>query len=127
MIVDQFDKFRTEFSDCVAVVFLDIASGTVLCVSTETKTPQERLDALCAVGAELLDGDTAQSFCKVLDGSDNGTMQEGVFTSPSEICLFLRSDQDPMEALAFVCDAKVVIDDLVKNARKLLNQISAMQ
>lgn len=127
MIVEQFDAFRTDFPDCLTVSLLDISSQTVLCVSSEHKLPQERLDALCATGAQLLDGDIAGLFSKALDKSDDRNVQESVFASESDVCLFMRSPQDPMEAVVFVCATSVAISDLMENAGKLLNKIAAVQ
>ena len=106
MILDQLEALQADFPECHTIALADISSGTVLCVSAKERHPQERMDALCSTAAELLDGGTAHSFSQALAMPESSAMQESVVMAKSKTWLFLRSPQDPMEAIFCVCSAK---------------------
>ena len=127
MISEHLDALRAEFPECHTVALADISSGTVLCVSSKQKHPQERLDVLCSTAAELLDGETAQSFSNALAMPQTASMQESVVMAISETYLFLRSPQDPMEAMFCICAASIDVDGFLQSARSSLKSIAKEQ
>ena len=127
MILDQLNALRADFPECHTVALADISSGTVLCVSAKQKHPQERMDALCATAAELLDGEAAQAFSQALVTPLSEKLQESVVMAKLETYLFLRSPQDQMEAMLCVCSADVDIENFLQGARSCLKTIANEQ
>ncbi len=127
LISEQLDSLRAEFPECHTVALADISSGTVLCVSSKQKHPQERMDAICSAAAELLDGETARSFSKALAMPATAAMQESVVMAKSETYLFLRSPQDQMEAMFCICAASIDVHSFLQSARSSLNSIAKEQ
>ena len=123
-ILKQLDDLRSAFPPCVAVGFVEVSSGIVLCVSTETKRPQEQLDALCSVAAQLFNSPAAKEITKAFDSDDLTALQQGVVFAETETCLFLRSPVDPMEAMFCLCETGIDVDDALKMARTTLDRIA---
>jgi hypothetical protein len=123
-ILTQLDDLRSAFPRCVAVGLVDVSSGIVLCVSTTTKRPQEQLDALCAVAAQLFNSPAAEGFSKALDSDDTTALHQGVVIADTDTCLFVRSPVDPMEAMFCLCEPEIDVDGALKAARTTLNKIA---
>ena len=126
-ILDQLDALREQFPDCLAVAYADISSGIVLCVSAREKHPQEHLDSLCTTAADLFNGATAGTFSTALTSDADALFEEGLVLTQSETCLFLRSPQDPKEAMFCVCSARIDLDAFKARAKQQLNAIAGAQ
>lgn len=124
MIFEQLEALRAEFSECLSVVLADISSGTVLCVSAAEKHPQERQDSLCELAAEMLDGAAANSFSQALNMPESSAVNESVVLAGSETYLFLRSAQDPVEAMLCICSNNIDLESFIHTARAQLNCIA---
>ncbi|MGB5557921.1 MAG: hypothetical protein WBN04_07900 [Paracoccaceae bacterium] len=127
MILDQLKALREEFAECQVVALADLSSGIVLCVSAKDKQPQERLDALCATAAELLDGKTAVSFANALELPQVSAVRQSVVTTQSETIIFLRSPADTPEALICVCSPTIDVAAMLEAAKTKFDRIAASQ
>lgn len=127
MILDHLKELRAEYPECLTVALFDLSSGLVLCISARDKHPQERLDSLCVLGAELLEGATAKGMSTALAPTKAADPQDWITMTKSETCLFLRSTVDPVEAMFCVCSSDVDVVGLQLSARSCLNKISAEQ
>lgn len=123
-ILQQLDTFREAFPPCSLVGLVDVSSGIVLCVSTEKKPPQEQLDSICASAIQLLNSDTSVTFSNALGDNQSADLNEAVVMNTTEICLFLRSPVDSMEAMFCLCAPQIDIDNAMSSARATLNRIA---
>ncbi|MBF9030853.1 hypothetical protein HKCCE3408_10660 [Rhodobacterales bacterium HKCCE3408] len=103
MTPHDLSKFRTRLPECDLVLFADIGSRTVLAASGALRHPQEYLDALAGVAAEVF-----------ADGTEfrGAASTEALFLSPTGLRAFFRSADDPAEALACICGPGVDLGNL---------------
>ena len=124
-IVERLDRLRGEFPACTLVAFGDLTTGTVLCSSSASPVPQERLDSLCATAADLLDGAVARQIGEVL--ARDGRALHAIAIDADEIGLFLRASDHPADALACLCTSLQEFDRFVAVARASLDSICDAQ
>ena len=106
-IQDDLETLRDGHGAIESATYLDMRSGTVLCSSAETRQPQERLDALCAVARDAL-------------GGADGDAREAVSLRATEALVFRRSPRDPAEALCLVCAPDADVAKVIGGARGAL-------
>ncbi|PWE31393.1 hypothetical protein DDZ14_12830 [Maritimibacter sp. 55A14] len=121
-IVDHLEELRRNFPECSTVAFGDISAGLVLSVSSAQRLPQERLDALCLTGKELLDGRTARSVGTALPPGAE-PLQHALRMEGGGLEIFLRSPAVATDALCIVATPEVDIDALISRGRAELQAI----
>ncbi len=126
-ILDQLTTLRTHTPGCTLVAFSDLSSGVVLCASSAVKQRQERLDSICAVAAELLDGEAARIASDVLASDESSTIDEAVTLNAANSRIFIRSGQEKNDALCCVCSANMDINGFIGQARVTLQEIATNQ
>lgn len=122
-VADELDKLRATLPGCTLVAFGDLDAGIVLCASSETKKPQEELDALCAIASHALDGGFTVPVAQTLGGSK---LTQAVSVRSGEIRLFLRAHADDSDALFCTFADQTDVRDLVKSGRSSLERISRL-
>lgn len=121
------DDLRARVPGCSLVVFGDLFSQITLCVSSQHKTPQEQLDALCVAAGTLLDGPVAHSVTSTLGMPDNTAFSQSVLLSPTSLQIFLRSPFEESDILC--CELALTADaeHATAQARNTLQLIAQSQ
>jgi hypothetical protein len=100
-IAEQLNGVRRDFPGCRVAAFADLSSRVVLFASSDARLPQDRLDAFCARAGALLAGPAGQAGAALL-----GTPVERVLLPEADgIFVFVRSPDEPDEAVICQCDA----------------------
>ncbi len=94
MIVDALRTFRQGIAGCEVAALADVSSRTVLAWDSALKWPQEQLDGLCGMAAQLLAPGARQAVLMRETGSH----------------VFLRSTPDGMEVLCCLLAAGMPLD-----------------
>lgn len=126
-ISDHLDGLRAAYPACHLIGLVDMSAEIVLCVSSDEKHPQEKLDVLCTTAAELF---TGRAGTDVEDGPEENSdpqFQDCLILSKTETSLFLRFCADPTEALVCVCRGEIDLDALRESAGAELVLIAAEQ
>lgn len=121
-IVNQLDAVRTAASGCSLVAFGDLRTRLVLRVSAETPWPQERLDELCAQGADCFakaDGTVLQEHFGGPGGT--GRSHRAIVLGPSDIRLFLRAENDETDMVCCICRSPADLAAVESAARAALS------
>ena len=95
MTIGPLEAFRKDFAGCEMVVFADIVAKTVLAWDGALKWPQEPLDDLCEMAAQVL-----------AIGADVDPLAEpqtAIFARATGCFVFLRATPGASEALCCVC------------------------
>jgi len=125
MILQRLDGLRGEFAQCEFLALADISSGTVLCVSTGQKIPQEKLDGYCAAATELLAGDTAAGFSAALGPSVGLPISTATVLLDGQVIFLLGSPVDENEVLLCRCGPNIDVDSFLAATRACLTEIAA--
>lgn len=123
-IIAQLDALRAEFPECRVLAFADLSTRTALCASQRDAMPQEQIDALCQVGAELLNDDMAAQVATLFGGNDDQNVRRAIVITPDDMRLFLRSDQEHVDALCCICTPKINVAQFSEAAASQLCQLS---
>lgn len=103
-----------------AVAFADLSSSTVLASQGRANITQEQLDRLCREARISFDdplfGLSVQAF---------GEPHSAVILGPDSLRVFLRSQDDPADALCSVCDHGIDLAGFVAKLRETLEKISS--
>lgn len=108
-ILQHLEELRVGLPAVETVAYLDLRSGTVLGKAAAIDEPQEQLDALCALVAEIM-------------GGASGETDEAVLMRSTEALVLRRSPDAPAEALCLVCAPDVDISEVMEGARRALSQ-----
>jgi len=120
-ITTRLDALRSEFPDCSVVAFADLSTRTALCASQQDALPQEQIDALCQVGAELLNDDMAAQVATMFGEGGDRNVHQAIVMTPVDLRLFLRSKVDPVDALCCICSTQIDVGQFAKAAWDHLN------
>ena len=108
---EQLETLRRDDPAIEAAAYVDFRSGTVLCANARIAPPQERLDALCATAADLLDGPA-------------GAADAALLLTPTEAIALQRAPTNPAEALCLLAAPDCDLDRLVDTARRSAGQVT---
>ena len=121
------DRLRRDFPACRLVAFADLTTGMVLSSSADIPVAQERLDRLCATAVQLLGGESAVRVSRAAGQDDTGWLGHAMAIDGGEIGLFVRSSQEPNDALCCLCDVAEELDALIVAATRSLDALSVPQ
>jgi len=117
---DELDKRGATLAGCTLAAFGDLDARIVLCASTAERRPQEDLDALCQSASAALDGVFSGPVARALGAA---RLNQAVTITPGEINVFLRSDNEPTDALFCTFADQTDIADMVAVGRAALKRI----
>ncbi|PJI86233.1 hypothetical protein BC777_2601 [Yoonia maricola] len=117
MVVDELDALLEKFEGCTALAFADLSTKMILVTDSGSNLRREALDALCAEAAVLLSADGTPVL------ADKPSDMASV-TSPSQLRVFLRAQQEPNDVLCCICSAELDADAFVADAGACLDRIS---
>ncbi len=117
--------------ECVAIGYVDAASGMLLGMRTVDSHPREVIDLVAAATADLFNGPNVsmieQLFRKARGLKDDGHhyFQELIVNSDNLIHVFLRGRQTPDYIAVFVCRRTANLGMALTKARMAMPQIEA--
>lgn len=121
-ITAELDAMRAGVKGCALVAYTDLTSQLMLSTSSVSKPVQEEMNALAQAAQVSLDGGFADSASP----SWGGTPPElAVLMTGSDARMFLRSPDNPAEALVCVLAPDTDLDAVVTQARETLQKIAA--
>ena len=123
-VATHLDDLRKGLPGCSLVVFGDFFSQITLCVSSQDKHPQERLDALCVSAGALLDGPVAQALTTAMGLPDANACSQAVLFGPTSMQIFLRSPVEEADMLCCVLSLNADAERATKQARAALQLIA---
>ena len=123
-VAAHLDDLRKGLPGCSLVVFGDFFSQITLCVSTQSRHPQERLDALCVSAGALLDGPVAQAVTAAMGLPDKNAFSQAILFSPTSMQIFLRSPVEEADMLCCVLSLNVDAKKATDQARAALQMIA---
>jgi len=123
-VAAHLDDLRTGLPGCSLVVFGDFFSQITLCVSAQSKHPQERLDALCVSAGSLLDGPVAQNVTAAMGLPDNSAFSQAILFGPTSMQIFLRSPVEEADMLCCVLSLNADAEHATNLARAALHKIA---
>lgn len=119
-VVDRLASVTQAFPQTRTVAFADLSSSTVLASQGRANVTQEQLDLLCRQARKCFDdplfGLSMQAF---------GEPHSAVLLGAESVRVFLRSEEDPADALCCLCEHGIDLPGLVAKLRETLNHISA--
>ena len=124
-------KAQQSVPECVAVGYVDMATGMLLGVKTVDSHPQEVLDLVAAATADLFQGNSVTSierlFRKSRGQPDSSThyFREIIVFSENLLHVFLRSKKKSDQAVVFVCRASANVGMALTKTRQCLGEIEA--
>lgn len=107
------DTLADRYDDCLIAAFADISTGVTLRTSSGTDAPREELDELCGEAALTLGGVGTPAL-----GSD--TCHCAIKRVAHALFIFLRSPEEPGDALIFMCRDTLPMDAFLADARACL-------
>ncbi|MEM7752155.1 MAG: hypothetical protein AAF230_02010 [Pseudomonadota bacterium] len=122
-ITAELDAMRADVQGCALVAYTDLSSSLVLCTSAASKPVQEEMNALSQAAQLALDGAYAEGAAPHWGGSPPAEVS--VLMTGAEARLFLRSPNNPAEALVCVCAADIDLDAAVRQAQATLQRIAS--
>jgi hypothetical protein len=117
--------------ECLAVGYVDAASGMLLSIKTADSHPREVIDLVAAATADLFNGPNVsmieQLFKKARGLPDNGHhyFQEIIINSDNLIHVFLRGKTHPEYVAVFVCRRTANLGMALTKARLAMPSIEA--
>ncbi|MEO1483477.1 MAG: hypothetical protein AAFU77_15325 [Myxococcota bacterium] len=124
-------KSQSIVPECVAVGYVDMATGMLLGVTTMDSHPQEVLDLVAAATADLFQGASVTSieqlFRKSRGQVEDGRhyFQEIVVFSDNLLHVYLRSKRVPSHAACFVCRGSVNVGMALSKGRQAMVELEA--
>lgn len=119
-VVDSLAAVTTAFPKVHAVAFADLSSSTILVSQGRANITQEHLDRLCREARASFDdplfGLSVQAF---------GEPHSAIVLGTENLRVFLRSEEDPADALCCVCEHGIDLASFVAKLRETLQQISS--
>ncbi len=100
-IAEQLNGVRRDFPGCRVAAFADLSSRLVLFTSADARLPQDRLDAFCARAGALFTGPAGQAGAALL----GAPVERAVVPDGDAVFVFVRSPDEPDEAVICQCDA----------------------
>jgi hypothetical protein len=124
-------KAQQNLHECVAVGYVDMATGMLLGVRTLDSHPQEVLDLVAAATAELFQGQSVSAierlFRKSRGQPENGAhyFHEMLVFSENLLHVFMRCKKHRDHAVVFVCRASANVGMVLSKSRLSLGEIEA--
>lgn len=116
MVVDELDALREKFDSCETLAFSDLSTQMILVTDSTSNLRREALDRLCAEAALLLGARGTASL-----GAHPSTC--ATIANPHAVRIFLRTSEEPNDALCCVCAPTVDVDAFLNEAKACLNRI----
>ncbi len=118
-VVEQLASVTAAYPQVRAVAFADLSSSMVLASQGRANVTQEHLDRLCREARTSFDdqlfGLSVQAF---------GEPHSAIVLGPDSLRVFLRSEDDPADAICSVCDHDIDLAGFLAKLRETLHQIS---
>ena len=124
-IGEELMAFRDRFPDCVVVAFADLSTGMVLAASTQEKTTQEKLDALCEDAFAHLVGSASRAVATELGLGDAPWPRSLVTATETCLTCLLHAHPPAREALCLILRDYETLDCVLRDAGQLLDRIAA--
>ena len=124
-IGDELMAFRDRFPDCVVVAFADLSTGMVLAASTEEKTTQEKLDALCEGAFGHLVGRASMAVATELGAGEAPWPRSLVTATETSLACLLHAHPPAQEALCLILRDYETLDRVLQDAGEMLDRIAA--
>lgn len=124
-INEELIAFRSQFPDCSVMIFADLSTGLVLAASTAVKTTQEKLDALCVEGCDLLMGQQARAVSAGFSTVGQSGIDVAVCADLAGVKCFVRAPLPAHEMFCFVLGGNTAVEALLSDARGLLAHLVA--
>lgn len=121
-ITDKMDRLRESCRECRTIAFADLQTGMVFASSTREKVAQESLDELCEIAFQCLAGREAKSIARALSRSDESPPRTVLLNRKDRVFAFLRAPAPAGEAICLVLDAPPKGNQLLDDARRLLEE-----
>ncbi len=124
-------KAQQNLPECVAVGYVDMATGMLLGVKTLDSHPQEVLDLVAAATADLFQGQSVTAIEKLFRKSrgqpENGShyFREILVFSENLLHVFARCKKYPAHAVVFVCRASANVGMVLSKSRLSVSEIEA--
>lgn len=114
MQAELLDKLATQFPDCIIAAYADITTGITLLTRGSFDAPREALNELCAeaaltlgsVEAPALGGHTCPTAVKAVDHA---------------VFVYLRSAEDPGDALLCMCRPEIDLGAFLPAAQRCID------
>lgn len=118
-VVDNLAKVLNEFATARVVAFADLSASMILASKGRESLTQENLDALCRQAKASFDdplfGLSVQAF---------GDPLSAIVMVPDGVQVFLRSENEPADAICALCDPGIDLERFVTKLRETLDQVS---
>ena len=117
--------------ECVAIGYVDAASGMLLGMRTVDSHPREVIDLVAAATADLFNGPNVSMIeslfkrARGLQSDGHHFFQELIVNSDNLIHVFLRGKQTPDYIAVFVCRRTANLGMALTKARMAMPQIEA--
>ncbi len=121
-LAEKLDQLRQKFPECQTLAFADISTGMVLCSSAAETSRQEYLDSLCDVAVDMLNRDSAKRVNDAFAREDDAGIYQAIIIETAEIGVFLKSTNNPSEALCGVCTPGIELEAFIQGARENLDE-----
>jgi len=122
-------KVQQDVPECVAVGYVDMATGMLLAVRTLDSHPQEVLDLVAAATADLFQGRSVAAIEKLFRKS-RGQAEDGrhyfneiVVFSENLIHVFMRSKKLQNQSLVFITRGTANIGMVLSKSRVALGEV----
>lgn len=127
---NMLQKAVTSVPDCIAVGYVDLASGMLLGIKSVDSHPSQVIELLAAATADLFQGPNVQTIEKLFRSSrgipENGMhyFQEIIVNSDNLIHIFLRGKKQQQVA-TFVCRKGANLGMVLTKARMAMPELEA--
>jgi len=118
MVVDELDKLHDGFAGCETLAFADLSTQMILVTNTQSTLRREALDSLCAQAVLVL-GTNGQGAL----GQSAATA--GAVATADTLRVFLRSTEEPNDALCCICSPTIDAEAFLAAARASLATITS--
>lgn len=121
---------QTQVPECVAVGYVDMATGMLLSVKTVDSHPAEVLDLIAAATADMFQGSNVVAIEKMFKkarglNNDAHYFKEMIVFSDNLLHVFLRGKSNHQHALVFVCRGSANVGMVLTKSRLALAPIEA--
>jgi hypothetical protein len=118
-----------QIPECVAIGYVDIATGILLSVKTVDSHPQEVLDLVSAATADLFQGANVTAIesmfkrARGINADSQHYFQEIVVFSENLLHMFLRCKKNVNHVLVFVCRKSANVGMVIVKSRIALQSV----
>lgn len=116
MVAERLDALIKTSPGCRSVAYADLSIGMVLVAAGPETLSRETLDRLCSEADLTLGGDETSL--------GPSSIQTGVCATPTDTKVFLRSAEEPGDALLCLCKPNIDLEGFIDRARSCLADVS---